>query len=328
MIRILKLSKRDKSPSEISLEQLPGFLRQRDGIAWVDLFGEQTEHFEPVLKDMFQFHPLAIHDALHENHTAKLDQWDDYIYLVLHAPHNPESGNLMMIHPELDIFLGKNFLVTHHHEPLKSVEIVMEMCIKDSQVMAGGADHLVFRLAQEIIREHFHLLDDIEDQINRVEDRIFTERDSKIPEELFMFKRILLKERSTVGPMRDVFSQLVLDSNGIIDRKDRVFFRDIFEQALRLESTVTHLRDLVSSTLDTYLSVVNNRMNDTMRVMAIITTLFLPLTFITGFFGMNFFQAERTTGNWTGTVVFDVALIGMIIVPFLMFLWMKRRGMI
>ena len=91
---------------------------------------------------------------------------------------------------------------------------------------------------------------------------------------------------------------------------------------------MTHLRDLVSSTLDTYLSVVNNRMNDTMRLMALITTLFLPLTFITGFFGMNFFQAARATETWTGTLVLEIALIGMVLTPVLMFIVMRRRGMV
>ena len=328
MIKILHLNKNMDGAQEFALDQLQALLRRTDGITWVDLGEEPAEVFEPLLLNVFGFHPLAVHDALHESHAAKLDQWDEHIYLVLHGPLNEADMQADMDTPELDIFLGKRFVVTHHNSPMRCVGTVWDMCSKDRQIMAGGADHLVFRLSQEIVRDHFRLLDHLEDQVNLIEDRIFVGHDRSIPEELFTYKRVLLKERSNVGPLRDVFNLLVLDDIPVIDKRDRVFFRDIYEQVLRLDGTVTHLRDLVSSTLDTYLSVVNNRMNDTMRLMAVITTLFLPLTFITGFFGMNFFQAARATETWTGTIVLEVALVAMLLLPFSMFIWMKRRGML
>lgn len=327
MIKILHHNKNLDGAQEFQPDKLSELLKRHDGITWLDLSQEPAGAFEPILLNTFGFHPLAIHDALHESHAAKLDQWDEHIYLVLHGPLTEIGLEEGTETPELDIFLGKRFIVTHHSAPMKAVETVWEMCARDRSIMSGGPDHLVFRLAQEIVREHFRMLDEIEDQVNRIEDRIFISHDRNIPEELFTYKRLLLKERSNVGPLREVFSQLVLDEIPVIDRRDRVFFRDIYEQVLRLDGTVTHLRDLVSSTLDTYLSVVNNRMNDTMRLMAVITTLFLPLTFITGFFGMNFFQAARITETWTGTVAFDIALAAMLLLPFSMFIWMKRRGM-
>ena len=327
MIRILHLSNEGSSPQQFPLEQLPDLLRRRTGVTWLDLAEESPETCEPILRDVFNFHPLAIYDALHETHAAKLDNWEDYLYLVLHGPLN-EAGLDSSDHPpELDVFMGKRYLVTHHYERMPIVDTVWDLSSKDGRLSKGGSDHIVFRLTEEIIRDHIRMLDELEDDINGIEDRIFKGKDNEIPEELFTFKRILLKERATVGPMRDMFHVLALETLPLIDAHDRIFFRDIYEQILRLDGIVTHLRDLVTGTLDAYLSVVNNRMNDTMRLMAVITTLFLPITFITGFFGMNFFQAAGATEFWTGVEVLVLALVCMLIVPVGMFTWMKRRGL-
>jgi len=328
MIRIIHFRKNQPAPQTYPVEALPELLRRRDGITWIDLALEPPEASEPILRDQFGFHPLAVYDALHETHASKLDLWEEYAYLVMHGPYADNEDARNEPPPELDVFLGRNFLVTHHHVTLEAVDTVWEMCTKEARILQSGADHVLFRISLEILRAHFRMLEELEDRINLVEDRIFSRPDRGIPEELFAFKRILLEERSTVGPMREVFNQLALDSMPQVDSKDRVFFRDIYEQLNRLDGSVTHLRDLTSSTLDTYLSVVNNRMNETMRLMAVITTLFMPITFITGFFGMNFFQAAAPTGIWTSVPVLAIAVTGMLLVPIGMFVWMKRRGLI
>ncbi len=131
-------------------------------------------------------------------------------------------------------------------------------------------------------------------------------------------RRILL-------PQREVLNKPARDDYRVIDPKDRVFFRDIYDHLVRLHDLNENLRDLVSGALDTYLSVVNNRMNDVMKTLTIITTLFMPITFITGFFGMNFFEPVAHLAGWTSQQVFELTLGIMLTVPIVMFLWMRRR---
>lgn len=328
MIRVLHAGLDLPVAQVVQIEDLPDLLGRIEGTTWLDVSNEPTGNIEPVLRDQFGFHPLSVNDALHETHAAKLDLWENYVYMVLHAPFSEKELEETDHPPELDVFLGANFIVTHHHEPMDAVNTVWEMCLQDVRISTGGADHVLFRISLEILRAHFRMLEELEDRINLIEDRIFTGADRDIPEELFTYKRILLEERASVGPMREVFNRLALEKYPQIDEEDRVFFRDIYEQTIRLDGNVTHLRDLTSSTLDTYLSVVNNRMNETMRLMAVITTLFLPITFITGFFGMNFFQAVAPTESWTSALVLVLAITGMVLIPIGMFAWMKHRDLI
>jgi len=138
-------------------------------------------------------------------------------------------------------------------------------------------------------------------------------------------KRILLTMRRIILPQREVFNKLARDDYRVIDPKDRVFFRDIYDHLVRLHDINESLRDLVGGAMDTYLSVINNRMNEVMKALAIITTLFMPITFVTGFFGMNFFEPVAHLTGWTNTQMFEVMLAIMLVLPVTMYIWMRRR---
>jgi magnesium transporter len=129
-----------------------------------------------------------------------------------------------------------------------------------------------------------------------------------------------------VAPQREVLNKLARGDYALIDARDRMFFRDVYDHLVRLYDISESLRDLVGGALDTYLSVVNNRMNDVMKTLTVITTLFMPMSFLVGFFGMNFFQATVPFEAWTGRVAFGFVIATMIVVPLGMFLWMRRRA--
>ena len=144
-------------------------------------------------------------------------------------------------------------------------------------------------------------------------------------ERLFALKRVLLAMRRNILPQREVLNKLARDDYKVIDPKDRVFFRDIYDHLVRLHDLNESLRDLVSGALDTYLSVINNRMNEIMKTLTIITVLFMPLTFLTGYFGMNFFGPHGNLDGWTTSPIFYITLATIFILPFVMYLWMRRR---
>jgi magnesium transporter len=306
-------------------EEFPRLIRNRRGLLWVDFSGESASSSLPILQG-FGFHPLAIDDALQETHVPKLDDWGNYLYIVLNYMNIAENGEYWETEvDELDIFLGQNYIVTHHDNPVKAIDESWDACDRDQRNIQGGPDHLLYKIADYLVTEYIPAVEKIDAAIDEIEDQVFDRPSPRTLERLFALKRILLAMRRIILPQREVLNKLARDDYQVIDPKDRIFFRDIYDHLVRLHDLNESLRDLVGGALDTYLSVINNRMNDIMKTLTIITTLFMPITFITGFFGMNFFEPVAHLVGWTSRQMFTVILGIMLVFPFGMFLWMRRR---
>src|SRR5512144_1403371 len=179
-------------------------------------------------------------------------------------------------------------------------------------------------MADYLIADYMPIIEEIDEGINAIEDQVFDRPSPRTLERLFSLKRVLLAMRRIILPQREVLNKLARDDYEVIDPRDRVFFRDIYDHLVRLHDLNESLRDLVGGALDTYLSVINNRMNEVMKTLTIITTLFMPITFVTGFFGMNFFEPVAHLIGWTSREVFMLTLGIMLMLPLLMYLWMRR----
>jgi magnesium transporter len=223
------------------------------------------------------------------------------------------------------VFLGKNFIVTLHYEPISSIDEARVACLRDKRYTTNGPDHLLYKIIDDLVADYMPLVEMIDDQIDRVEDEVLTKAAPDTLQRIFALKRILLSMRRILTPQREVLNKLARDDFEVVDPKDRVFFRDVYDHLVRLHDINESMRDLVGGALDTYLSVVNNRMNEVMKTLTIITTLFMPVSFLTGFFGMNFFEASGQLNQWTNVPAFDVVLVIFIVLPIVMLIWMKRR---
>lgn len=325
MIRSLYYKPGQPIRSNIPPAEFPRLIRDRRGTLWVDFIGEAEEDAEPILRN-FGFHPLAIDDALQETHTPKVDDWGDYLYIVLSIlNYRQENGMFASEIDELDVFLGTNFVITFHDQLLTAVEDTWVACQRDIRHVQGGADHLLYRIIDALVMSYMPLVEQIDAQMDTIEDRIFDRPQRDILEQIFALKRLLLTMRRILLPQREVLNKLARDDYRVIDPKDRIFFRDIYDHLVRLYDLNESLRDLVSGALDTYLSVTNNRTNDIMKVLTIITTFFMPITFITGFFGMNFFEPVANLVGWTSQQAF-LGTIGLLLgLPFAMYIWMRGR---
>jgi magnesium transporter len=325
MIRTLYYTPGKPLRTDIPPEEFPRLLRDRKSLLWVDFFNEPAEIAEPILLG-FNFHPLAIDDALQETHTPKIDDWGDYIYMVLNVMnYKRENGVFDSEIEELDIFLGRNYVVTYHDASLPSIEETWSACQRDIRHVQNGPDHLLYRIADALVMHYMPLIEQIDHQIDQIEDQVFDNPTRNTLEQIFALKRILLSMRRIILPQREVLNKLARDDYTVIDPKDRIFFRDIYDHLVRLHDINESLRDLVSGAMDTYLSVINNRMNEVMKALAVITTLFMPITFVTGFFGMNFFEPVAHLTGWTNTQVFEGMLAVMLVLPLIMYQWMRRR---
>lgn len=306
--------------------RLAELLERKTAVIWLRLREtDLPEELNKLLTETFHFHPLAIDDALNETHIPKLDDWGEYLYLVLQASaYQPQNHTINLA--EVDMFLGQNYLITYHTEGITAVDRTWQACQRDPRWFRRGPDHILYRLIDEIINDAMNALDAVEDDLEALEVEIFTRPQARTLQALFDLKQAVLQLRRGLAPQREVVNKLARDDFSQIDPKDRVFFRDLYDHMLRLYDLSENLRDLVSGALETYLSVINNRMNDIMKTLTLITTLFMPLSFLTGFFGMNFFQPVIDLHLWTGGVAFFLTLMGMILIPVTMFWWMRYRA--
>ncbi|NJD60743.1 MAG: magnesium and cobalt transport protein CorA [Anaerolineales bacterium] len=311
--------------TEISPDNYTHALQDNAGVLWADFTGEEPKPAEEILLSTFGFHPLAVDDALQETHVPKVDDWEKYLYIAMHAiSYKSSSEDIDTI--ELDIFLGENYIVTHHDLPIQALERVWDICHKDVRYFKRGADHVLYEITDGLIVDYMQVVEALDEEIERVEDIIFDNSSAKIVQRIFTLKRTTLHLRRVLSPLREVLNKLARDDYAVIDARDRVYFRDVYDHLVRLHDISESLRDLVGGVLDTYLSVINNRMNDIMKTLTMITTIFMPISFLVGFYGMNFFQP--TSGHlmrWTGTAAFIVMMAVMIGTPILMFTWMRQR---
>jgi magnesium transporter len=312
--------------TDLKPDSLLKAFRSRRGVLWVDFLSEPPEVCQPILES-FGFHPLAIDDALQETHSPKIDDWGSYVYLVLNYMHlnSAEKEQWETEVDELDIFLGPNYVVTHHDHPVASLDSVLASVQRDTRPLQEGADHLLYKIIDNVVTNYMPIVERIDEEIDEIEDQVFDRPSPRTLERLFALKRVLLAMRRILLPQREVLNKLARDDYAVIDRKDRIFFRDIYDHLVRLHDLNETMRDLVGGALDTYLSVINNRMNEVMKTLTIITTLFMPLTFVTGFFGMNFFAANPPYEHWTAPLAFYATLGLLFLTPFFMYVWMRRR---
>jgi magnesium transporter len=324
-MRIL-IAKDGKAMIEITdLDQVRAMLGNEEALIWVDLFQDTPEDSRRVLTEVFDFHPLSVDDALVEIHVPKIDDWSNYLYMSLAAvdPQQPLDDIDKSI--ELDVFIGTNYIVTYHQEILTSIDLVWYNLLRNESHLQRGSKYILYQIIDELANEYMEMIDYLDMQVEEIESTVIAKPNRKMLGEIFIIKRTLLNLRRIIAPQREVLNKLSRGDFEIVSQKERMYFRDVYDHLVRVHEIIESLRDMVGGVLDIYLSVVNNQLNSIMKTLTIITTLFMPLTFLTGFFGMNYFAASNQLNQWTGTISFGVVMVIMIGLPLSMFQWMRRR---
>jgi magnesium transporter len=325
MIRVLCRRPADGAAVELTPADVAGALADPRCLLWVDCFGEPDGSCEALFRDVFHFHPLAIDDAIQESHVPKVDDWGAYLYLVLHAVAFDPSADQPLVTRELDVFLGPNYVVTHREDAIDGVERVRTVFQRDGRMLEQGAAHLAYHLVDEMASDAMLAVDAIDVEVESVEERLLAEPGQQALQQVLRLKRALMHLRRLLAPQREVLNRMARDEYAVIPKASRVYFRDVYDHLVRLHDIVEGMRDLASGALDTYLSVINNRMNEVMKTLTLITVLFMPLGALTGFFGMNFFAPSLPFTGWTGWIGFGVLCGLLAAVPGFMYLWLRRR---
>lgn len=308
-------------------------LKERDGLLWVDLGSEPPETCEPLLRETFGFHELSVTDALQEAHLPKVDDWGTYLYAVLHSVALGPDG-LQVKRVEVDVFLGPNFLVTHHPDPVAALDRVWANAQRDARLQQAGADHLLYAFADELAEGYFPVVDALDEEADRLQDQVLRRATAATLHRILELRRQVSRLQRITGPQREALSRLARDEYAVVDVRTRVYFRDVHDQFVQLHDRYESLRDLVTSSVETYLSAVSNRLNEVMKRLTIIATFFMPASFIVSFFGMNrpldvfgYLVAKPGTLDTPLAAAVAVAILIVLVVSFIATYWvMRRRG--
>jgi magnesium transporter len=314
----------EKVETGFTADQLPGLLKEDKSVTWIDI-PEPTEADERVLLDTFHFHPLTLEDCRETRNYPKVEEFPTYLYFIVHgvrADTSPDHFNTI----ELDGFLGKNYVITYHHEKFRSIDNVKQHLQTSPAMCQRGSAFLLYQLLDQIVDYYSPVLDDFDERIDLLEDNIFTlgSPSKEILEEIMDLKRGVLRLRRISGKQKEVILRMSRGEFPLIEPHALPFYRDIHDHIGRVTDLAENYRDLISGALEAYLSVVSNRMNEIMKVLTIFSAIMLPLTFIAGVYGMNFDNMPELHSRFGYYAVWVIMLV--VAVGMLSLFW--RRGWI
>lgn len=288
---------------------------------WLDLHGPGEDDVG-MLKDLFDFHPLALEDASHFGQRPKIDEFDDFLFLVAYGA-NADRDGLVEVH----FFLSSRFLVTVHRDDCPAFKDLRQRVAKELLPPAKGA-LLLYAVVDALVDSFFPELAKLDDRIDDLESGVLRRPDDAQLQAIFRIKRRLITWRKVITPQRDLCARLVtgvVTIPGMTQDMER-YYRDLYDHLIRISDLVDSYRDLLTGAMDVYLSTVSNRLNEVMKRLTIVATIFMPLTWITGFFGMNFGYLVLNVTGWAAFIVFG---LGTQLIVVVVMLWLfRRRGWI
>jgi magnesium transporter len=310
----------DRDSGEIQFDrERAAALLARGSFFWLDLDRPSDDDFE-ILRDVFGFHPLAVEDSEQFDQRAKLDDYDDFVFLVVYGA-APDDDRLVEVH----CFYSERFLLTVHHDDTPAFAEIRRR-YQQREDAIDRPSLLLYRIVDGLVDSFFPILGDFDDRIDELEDAIFQRATDEQLQEIFRMKRLLVGMRKAVGPQRDTFASLmgrIGELPGLADGDER-YFRDVYDHLIRISDMIDSYRDLLTSAMDVYLSTVSNRLNAVMKQLAVIATIFLPLSWLTGFFGQNFGWLVGRIGHWEAFV--GVGVGTELVALAILLVFFKRRG--
>jgi magnesium transporter len=283
---LIKIYKHEGGSTELVDRVDPAWIKPGSGIqVWVDLDSPTSDEAR-VLSDVFHFHELAIEDALSELHHPKVESYGDYLYLILHGIDFKASEHCFTT-KDVDFFLGAQYLVTVHPGVSRSIGKVGTVCSRDARVLGEGPGMLLYRIVDTMVDNYRPEVDKLSERLDNLEEEVFAHPNTQLARMILNFKKDISSLRQIVLPQRDVVGRLARREFPLISEQLSYGFRDVHDHLVRLSDEAMFFQDRITSILDAHLSAVSNQLNLVMKVLTIIATLFMPLSVLTGVYGMN-----------------------------------------
>lgn len=316
------LEKQVATPAEVAE------LRKSYPILWVNVDGVGDAALLQQVAEMFRMHPLALEDTVNRHQRAKVEQYGLQTFLVTHMINLNEH----LESEQISIYFGKDFLLTFQEEAgWDCLESVRERLRKGvGRLRSANAGYLAYSLLDAVIDHYFPVLEEYGDRLEELEDRIILQPQSKLTAEIHGLKRELLYLRRTIWPQREALNSLIREEIPYVDAETKIYLRDCYDHAIRIIDLVETYREVCSDLMDLYLSSISHRMNEIMKVLTVISTIFIPLTFIAGVYGMNFnTQASRWNMPELDWPFGYVACLGvMLAISIAQVIFFRRKGWI
>lgn len=273
--------------SEVSIHDISQLIKEPGHVLWVDVIDPTDQDFR-TLEDEFGFHPLAIEDATRRHQRAKFDAYDGYFFIAFYCLSENQTTGAIDAH-QVSIFSGKGYLVTIHDGGLELFdELKRRLEHEDLRINNQSAGFFLYLVLDEIVDRYFPLIDQLSDRIESIEEQIFDHFRPSSQKEVFRLKRDLLAVRRAITPERDVMNILVRRENALFDAETILYFQDVYDHILRCVDTIDTYRDLLTSELDAYLSVMSNRLNQVMKTLTASSIILMSMTLVASVYGMNF----------------------------------------
>jgi len=286
--------------------------KDRPTVTWINIVGiHQVERMEKI-GNHFGIHPLIMEDILNTGQRPKMDDLEDYVFVVLKML-NYNEGDDEIDAEQISIILGQNFVISFQEREGDVFEPVRERIRKNKgRIRKKGADYLAYTLLDSVVDNYFTILEKIGERIELLEEELVENPSTQTLQEIHSLKSGMIFLRKSVWPLREVISGLARGESSLIKETTVIYLRDVYDHTIQVIDTVETFRDMISGMLDVYLSSISNKMNEVMKVLTIIATIFIPLTFLAGVYGMNFRYMPEL--EWHGgyfAVLFLMVIIGL-----------------
>lgn len=263
-------------------------LKDTQTVTWINVDGLKNQRLLERMGEVFGLHPLVREDILNTEQRPKLEDYDTYDYLVLKMLRYDKEENAIDVE-QVSIILGPNFVISFQEKPGDVFDIIRDRIrTNKGRIRKMGSDYLAYALLDAVIDNYFTILENVSEQIELLEDNLIENPDPEILTTLHELKREVIYFKKAVWPLRELLSALIRNDSKLIKKTTQLYIRDLYDHTVQVIDSIETFRDLIASTLDIYLSSVSNKMNQVMKVLTIIATIFIPLTFIAGVYGMNF----------------------------------------
>lgn len=295
--------------------------KDKPTVTWINIDGlHQVDVIEKIGKN-FEFHPLLLEDILNTEQRPKMEDFDNYIFIVLKMLYYEEKAD--EIKPEqISLIFGRNFVISFQEREGDIFNSVRERIRNGKgRIKKMGADYLAYSLMDTIVDNYFIILEKLGERIEDLEEELIANPAPKTAKTIHNLKREMIFLRKSVWPLREVISGLERCGSSLIQESTRIYLRDVYDHTIQVIDSIETFRDMLSSMIDIYLSSISNRMNEVIKMLTIIATIFIPLTFIAGVYGMNFKYMPELEWRWGYPVIWSV----MLTIGILMLIYFKRK---
>jgi magnesium transporter len=314
------LAPNGKLAQQVSTDDIGNLLTTAKGLLWVDIEDVTSEDAQFLL-DVFHFHPLAVADCVSKNiHPPKIDQFEDHLFIIVHGINYHIESDVVET-TELALFLGKNYVVTSHDVPMKSVTSAIERLHMHGRPMRRGADMLAHDIIDALVDNIMPTIDELDQKCGDIESEVVERPRKETLNSIMQLKRSILALNRVMSPQRELVNSLARGDYPLINKRAYIYYRNIYDHLARIEMLTQGLRDLADSVLATHLSSVSNRMNEVMKVLSIVAAIFLPLTLLAGIYGMNFANMPELQWQYGYFVIWGV----MVLVAISLVVFFKKR---